>query len=382
MLAERKALAEGVGVIRIYFILIIISTCLVFLLSCDRSKPPVRLGLSVNLSGMGGADGEHVRNGALLAVDDINKAGGINGRPLELVVKDDRGTADGAVKADMELMDAGVPVIVGHNQSSTTLAAYPVVTSNNILLITSCSSTTRLTGKDDLFFRTCVDCDLYGKKTAKLLRDRGALSVAFLMDMSNPGFVNAYSQAVEKYYNGRTYHIRFKSGSHEDWSSIMKDILLHQPDAVMLLTEATMTGMALQKLKAGGYKGLKVATLWAQTPELIKYAAGAVQGLSIITYVNPDFDSPEFKSFQGKIESAFHESANARSASCYELMMILAQAMRRAKYLKGPDIAAALLAGKYNELMGSVTFDRYGDVIRPVYEVTISSGRFALKGDI
>ena len=352
------------------------------LFSCERHTEPLEIGLSVNLSGTGGAAGEHVRNGVQLAVREINKAGGINGRPLKLIIKDDTGTPKGAVAADKQLVRAGVPVIVGHNRSSTTLAGYPVVTSHGILLMTACSATTRLTGKKDFFVRTCVDCNLYGKKTAKLLQDNNIHSVAFLMDMANPGFVTDYARSTAKYFPGQISKVLFRSGNTEDWDRLIKKLIRPQPDAVILLTEATMTGMALQKLKFFRYRGMKIATLWTQTPELFKYSGGAAEGLNLVTYVNPELDSPEYKRFQKKMESHFHEKANARSASSYELMMILARAMRSAENLQGKGILKALISRKYQGLMGTVAFDEFGDVIRPVYQVQVRGGRFVLDREI
>ncbi len=100
-------------------------------------------------------------------------------------------------------------MIVSHSISSTIMAAYPVVTSQNILLFTAYSATTKLTGKQDLFFRTCGDCELYGKKTAKLFNKRGIRSVAFLMDMSNPDFVNDYYRAIVRHFRHVASAVKF-----------------------------------------------------------------------------------------------------------------------------------------------------------------------------
>ena len=63
----------------------------IFIVSCSQqpAEEPIKIGLSVNLSGRGGMSGEHIRDGAMLAVRDVNERGGINGRPLELLVRDD-----------------------------------------------------------------------------------------------------------------------------------------------------------------------------------------------------------------------------------------------------------------------------------------------------
>ena len=74
--------------------------------SCKQPpQPPIKIGLSVNLSGTGGTAGEHIRDGALLAVDHINTHGGINGRPLELLIRDDENSDDGIQKADESLIN-------------------------------------------------------------------------------------------------------------------------------------------------------------------------------------------------------------------------------------------------------------------------------------
>ncbi|MGD9278795.1 MAG: ABC transporter substrate-binding protein, partial [Desulfobacterales bacterium] len=138
---------------------LIIVLCLVFhhifwLGACDLKKEPIKIGLVVNLSGRGGTAGEYIREGAMIAADEINQKGGIQGRPILLVIKDDENTDDGIINADKELIAEGVPIIIGHTYSESTLKAYPYVTSRDTLLFTSYTATSRLTGKDDLFFRT------------------------------------------------------------------------------------------------------------------------------------------------------------------------------------------------------------------------------------
>ncbi|MGD2029666.1 MAG: ABC transporter substrate-binding protein, partial [Desulfobacterales bacterium] len=105
--------------------------------ACDSKKEPIKIGLVVNLSGRGGTAGEYIREGAMIAADEINKKGGIQGRPISLVIKDDENTVDGIINADKELIAEGVPIIIGHTYSESTLKAYPYVTSRNTLLFTS-----------------------------------------------------------------------------------------------------------------------------------------------------------------------------------------------------------------------------------------------------
>jgi hypothetical protein len=77
---------------------------LILLTTCNRQQPPIEIGLAINLSGRGGDAGEHIRNGALLAVRAINEAGGINGRTIELLIRDDKNTEKGVEEAARSLL--------------------------------------------------------------------------------------------------------------------------------------------------------------------------------------------------------------------------------------------------------------------------------------
>ncbi|HHD62984.1 MAG TPA: amino acid ABC transporter substrate-binding protein [Desulfobulbaceae bacterium] len=356
---------------------------LVFLLpSCNRQQPPVpiKIGLAINLSGRGGTAGEHIRDGALLAVDKINSSGGINGHPLELLVRDDQNTADGIRKADESLLQEGVAAIVGHSTSRNTLIGYPVVTAGNILLITPYAATNNLTGKDDLFFRTSVDCTLYGAKTAVLLQRQKAQSVAFLMDMANSAFVLDYVDQVKKHFSVQFAEIQFNSRKETNWPEIIKALLAPKPDAVVLLTEASMSGVALQKLAAAGYSGGRFATIWADTPELLRYAGSSAEGLSIITFIDPENKRPDYLAFSREMEKSFHKKATARSSRAYEVVSILADALKRRKENTTDSLKQALLSGEYDTILGHLRFDAYGDVERPVYEVIVRDRQFRRKG--
>ena len=75
----------------------------VFSLGCERSKPPIKIGLAGGLTGRHADLGINGRNGALYAVDEINRSGGINGRTVELISKDDKQDPDVARQVDREL---------------------------------------------------------------------------------------------------------------------------------------------------------------------------------------------------------------------------------------------------------------------------------------
>lgn len=345
-----------------------------YLGSADRS--PIRIGLAVNLTGHGGTAGEYVREGMMLAVEQVNREGGINGRMLELIVKDDMNTPEGIRAADQALIDAGVMIIVGHVTSRNTLIAYPEVTSRGVLLFTPYSATNRLSGKDDLFIRTSVDTKQYGGGMARLLNEVDASTTALLMDMSNRSFVTEYFDEIHGHRPAGYAKVELHSRTDLDWDSLIRQLLSRQPDAIVFLTEVSMTGIAAQKLRAAGYRGPMFATLWAQSPDLMRFGGAAVEGMSLVTFIDPDNQRPEYQVFREQVLRRLGREPNARSTRAYEAIQILAEAMRKSPELTVGELREQLLRGSFNTLMGKVEFDAYGDVARPIYEIKVSQGRF------
>ncbi|MDD3814243.1 MAG: ABC transporter substrate-binding protein [Desulfocapsaceae bacterium] len=368
----------------LWLCLLLLPVNLSLLLGGCKSQPhePIKIGLSINLSGRGGEAGEHIRNGALLAVDEINAQGGIQGRPLMLLVRDDENSDAGIEKADSSLLAEKVVAIIGHSLSANTVKAYPLVTSHDTVLISAYTATTKLSGKDDFFFRTAIDCNLYGIKTAALLKAQGIASVSVLMDMGNADFVEDYMAQLKKYYQGSLNSVQFMSCENADWQQLTSDLLASHPEAVLLLTESSMTAVAAQKLRNLNFTGPLIATTWAQSPELLRIGGPAMEGLSMVSFVNPDNKRPEYLKFSKELKEEFHKAATARADRAYEMVYILADALKRCTNINGKSLKAALLQGEYESVMGPVKFDSFGDVMRPVYDIVVKDGRFVNNGEI
>ncbi len=352
------------------------------LLQQPAQPEPVRIGLSINLTGHGGTAGEYIREGAMLAVQEVNAGGGVHGRPLELLVRDDRNTREGVLQADRELVEAGVRIIIGHVASQNTVYAHDYLMPRGVLLFTPYTATTRLTAQDDLFFRTAVDNSHYGRGMARLLRDKGAHRVSVLMDMTNPSFVVDYVGQTRRHSDADLREVRFDPRLALDWDTIVAELLLPGPDAIVSLAEVSMTGIAAQKLRDAGYEGPLIASLWAQTPDLMRYGGAAVEGMSLLTFIDPQNQRPAFRRFSRIMQERLNRPANARSSRAYEAVMILAEALRRSPEPSVAALKQALLIGRFETLLGTVSFDAFGDVDRPLYEIQVRDGSFVTVGSL
>jgi len=216
-----------------------------------------------------------------------------------------------------------------------------------------------------------------------LLGKRGIKTVSFLLDMSNPSFATDYVEQTRNYYDGHIAPIQFNSQKTTDWKKIIEALLDPRPDAIMLLTEVTMTGVAAQKLRAQGFKGDLIATLWAQTPDLIRYGGKAVEDLTIITFISPRYQNPHYEVISKQVQERFNKPVTARTVRAYEAIQILTEACKQCKECTAQELKKALLEiARFDGVMGPVRFDAFGDVIRPIFEVRIKNGTFFNAGQI
>ncbi len=342
-------------------------------------RSPIPLGLSINLSGYSGTPAEDIEAGARLGVNEINEAGGINGRPLELLVEDDKNTKEGILEADERLISKGCPVIIGHTYSQNTLIAYPLVMEKKRILFTAYTATTKLSKKDDLFFRTSVDNVLYGKAFGKLFEEDGLKSLLFIMDMSNSSFCKDLEKEIKRNFKGKYFEVQINTKEGVDYTQKVEEVLAYGPQAVVFLTEVKATGIFAQKLRQKGYNGRFFATLWSQGPRLFEYGSRAVDGLEIVTFLKPFYKDKLFEAFSRSLRAKFGREPTPKSARAFEAVKIISQVM---KSCSDPTdvycLKKELLRQRFNFLLGEVKFNRFGDVIRPIYLIKAQNRKFVL----
>ena len=136
-------------------------------------KSPIAIGFIGGLSGKFSDLGTATRNGALLAIENANDAGGVEGRKLVLFEQDDKQSSETALLAMEEFKKQGVVAVVGPSTSSIAVAVTPVANQNHLLLVAPTATTNKLSGKDDYFMRSVGDAAFYGRAAAQRVWARG-----------------------------------------------------------------------------------------------------------------------------------------------------------------------------------------------------------------
>src|SRR5579871_1765549 len=149
---------------------------------------PVRIGFFMSITGRDASFGETSLRGARLAVEGLNAAGGVLGRPVELMVEDNRSLAGESATAAKKLIGRDrVVALVGECASARTLEAAPVAQASRIPLVTPASTNERVTAMGDCIFRACFVDAFQGRVMATFARRRlGLARAALLVDQTAP----------------------------------------------------------------------------------------------------------------------------------------------------------------------------------------------------
>jgi len=358
-----------------------------FLLSISAcsSRRPIRVGLVAGLTGQNSALGVDGRDGAMLAVEQINSQGGVNGRPIELVIRDDMGTFEGAIMADNELItDEGVFVIIGHMISSTMMSAWPQFKDSGVIFLSPTVSTPELSGIDDNFFRLIPTNSVFSATLADYVMSESAIKkVAIFYDTDNVAFTDTFRQGFEKKYLSVGGEILldypFSSSSEPDFRPVLIELKEQKPDGIFIIASAVDTALIAQQARLEGLDVQLLTSNWALTEDLIENGGSAVEGILTVVAHDETNQSPEYLDFSNRFQMRFGHKPSFGAEYGYEAVLVLANALNKTNGEKDGLADALLQTSNLPGLDGGISFDAYGDVVSDLYLIAVRDGQFVTE---
>ncbi len=198
----------------------------------------IKIGGVFTLTGDASAWGEVAKNATVLAVDEVNSRGGINGKQIELITEDSRSTSEGSVSAVSKLLSIdNVVAIVGPTWLDVYQGAAPLVKDNNILMISPDGGIEAINGKEvnRNVFSTWYRSDVKAKLIAKHMADSGVKRLAIAVQ--NDSFYIDLSGRIKKYaqqFGVSVVDLELINSGTKDMRSVVLKIKALQPDAVMI----------------------------------------------------------------------------------------------------------------------------------------------------
>ena len=343
---------------------------------CSRSGP-IRLGLVTGLSGRNYSLGLSSRNGVELAVKDLNAAGGVNGRPIELIVRDDAQDPDTARRAVSELVAAGVVAIVGHATSSMAEATLPIVNAQRVLMVSPTASSSAFLGKDDWFVMIHPSTAESGKVLSAHIVAKGlARRVSVLYDVSNRAYSESWHDSFKAAFEragGAVRSVPFTSGKSPSAAALAAEALRGGADGVVVVANALDTAALCQQLRLRSQVPI-FGSEWGFTNDVLTNGGRAIEGARFVSKLDLTDTSPRYVAFRQAYLDRYGRPVDFAAFMSYEAVLILAEAFRRDATREG--VRDALLSiGTFEGLQGPVRIDRFGDTQRRHYVMTVRDGK-------
>lgn len=367
---------------RVGLVVLLVSTLGLFFAGYIK-KEPIRMGFVATLTGKQAELGLQERNGVQLAIETINASGGVAGRPVELIIRDDLGTPEGAKSADRELINMGVAAIIGHATSGQTTNGLQVTNPAHVVLLAPTTSTPLLTGKYEYFFRVHPTFLNAAQGFAKhIYRDRKLTKMAVLYDTDNAAYTEMYRTVFTDKYQTMggvlVGEVAFSSSARPDFALLLSKLHESNAEGLLIISADMDAAMIAQRARLMGWQVPFFAAAWAQTMTLIYQGGQAVEGMEIEQASALDSQAPDFLIFIKHYSDRFGQFPAFGAAHGYEAAMVLAAALQKTGG-KADGLRQALLEIRdFKGLVDNFSFNQYGDVVRPSYLNVIRGGKFVV----
>jgi len=331
------------------------------------AQDTIKIGVITSFTGRFAEFGAQHKAGFQVALEEINAAGGINGKPVELVIEDDTSNQQAALAAAEKLLNEGVPIVMGAYSSSITnpLSQYFTRQEAPFLVFTSSADSITNPGSDWVF-RINQPASAYAEVLFDVFDDLGNKSPLQTIAVvhGNGTFENAVADAAQQLATERGYDI-VEMQSYDkgltDFRPILNrfkakspDIIFmvsYSADAVAIMRQVKETGLSA-KVFVGAAAGFALPEFLEGAQDAADYVITATAWTKDVNYAGAETLYQELKAARGK-EPSYH------AAQAYAGLLTVADALNRASSLSPEDVRQALAATNLSTTYGPIRFEDF-----------------------
>src|SRR5215475_8908890 len=324
------------------------------------------------ITGSNAALGEQMKQGAQMAVKDINAKGGVLGKKLDLILADDACDPKQAVAAANDVVGKKVVFVAGHYCSSSSIPASAVYNEAGVLQMTPASTNPALT--DDAakkgwnnVFRSCGRDDAQGAVAGKFLADHyKGKRVAVIHDKTayGKGIADETMKAMNKAGLKETMYEAITQGD-KDFTALISKMKQQNIDAIYFGGYQTEGGLIVRQARDQGLKAQFIGADALVTEEFWKITGPPGEG-TLMTFPPDPRKVPAAKAVVDKFMAQGY-NPEGYTLYTYAAIQAFAQAAEKAKSVKLDDLSKALHSMTAETVVGPLTWDKKGDIVDPKY---------------
>lgn len=342
---------------------------------------PVKLGFIGGTSGRVADLGIAGRNGAQLAIELANQDGGIDGRKIELLVRDDEQNPEVARQRLRELAAANVAAVIGPMTSDMAVALLPLIDEHRLMTVSPTATANELGGKDDYFFRAISPAGDYAGLSAQYqYQVLGLRRVAVVFDQRNKAYAENwardYRQRFEQLGGTVVIYQAFVSGGEAGTGGIADAAISARPDGVVVVANSVDAALLVQQLRRRSATVRLAAAEWAATERFIDLAGAAAEGVVLAQFFDRSSVAPSYLAFRQTYRERFGEEPGFGSVTAFDATNVLIESLSRHPQLSPK--AAVMAIRKFAGVQSAIEFDSSGDARRDVFVTVVRNGKYVV----
>ena len=338
---------------RLIISLFLIAT--LFLMSaCERkggpgvggNSGPIVIGYYGDLTGRTSNFGQSTKNGVEMAINEINQAGGVDGRQIQVIAEDDEGRPEKAATVVTKLINQDrVIALIGEVTSGNTLAAAPKAQSAQVPMISSAATTPAVTQVGDYIFRVCFIDPFQGAVMAQFAANTlKAKKAAIMLDFNSP-----YSRGLTEFFEasftklgGQVIDKQSYTQGDRDYKGQLTALRANNPDVIYVPGYYGEVGVIAKQCQQLGIKAPLLGGDGWDATQLWELGGDALNGDFISNHYSVDDPSPAIQKFVANYKGRYGNVPDALAALGYDAMGVLADSIKRAGTTEGPKLRDAI----------------------------------------
>ncbi len=354
--------------IRSMFPVLLPLVCAALLVACGPPRP-VTIGGLIPETGPAGAYGEAIREGMDLAVEEVNGKGGVlGGAQLRIEYRDTGTNPEKAQVGAIELLDMGVPAVIGPVASNVALRIAPLFNKKEVVLLSPAASSPRLTKEGgDWFFRVYPSDNVEAHTMADFCRKLAITRVAIVAvdDVFGQGIADVFQQNYEAPTRQVVYRENFKGAlAPAEAQKIVREMRRAKAEAVYIAAYQDDMKVLLQAMHDLKCRVARLGTS-AVTERMIRALGEAAEGLVFPRPAfDPNADDPKMQAFARAFRTKYHRQPDIYAAHGYDAVRVIARAIDQAGIATAKEIRAQLLTSTFDGVTGRMKFNLNGDVVK------------------
>lgn len=339
----------------------------------------IKLGLNLELSGAASSYGQTEEKGAKLAVKEINAKGGVDGKKIEIILKDNKSETAEAATVTTSLVSDGANVLIGPATSGASGASISNATKASVPLISPSGTQSNLVvdnkgNTQKYFFRTTFTDAYQAKIMAKYAKEYLKVKKVVLYYDNSSDYGKGVAKAFKKSFKGDIVsEITFASGD-KDFQAALTKIKTKEFDAIIMPGYYNETGTITKQARELGMKQPILGSDGFNSPQYAKLAtkAAATDVYYLSAFVTSANDKA--KSFYKAYKAEYGEEPSMFSVLAYDSVYMAAKAAEGAK--TSVDIKNNLATlSKFEGVTGTMSIDKNHNVVKSVYVVGLKDGK-------